>query len=108
WLQRRPQDGAVLESRRSRPQQPPHHARQRDGRAHHQLRGPRLLEGPDRHLDEVIWSVPMMTSKRLWLFAAVLAAAACATRAARAEFVVVDATYTHSAQTTKDSHFRVQ
>src|SRR5258706_14282617 len=50
----------------------------------------------------------MMTSKRLWLFAAVLAAAVCASRAARAEFVVVDATYTHSAQTTKDSHFRVQ
>jgi hypothetical protein len=49
-----------------------------------------------------------MTSKRLWPFAAVLVAAVCASRAAHAEFVVVDATYTHSAQTTKDSHFRVQ
>jgi len=45
--------------------------------------------------------------RRLWMIAAVLVTAVCTAGAAHAEFVVVDATYTHSAQTTKDSHYRV-
>jgi hypothetical protein len=49
----------------------------------------------------------MTTGRRIWLMAAMLAAAVCASRAARAEFVVVEVTYTHTGQL-KDSHFRVQ
>src|SRR5258708_27479540 len=46
--------------------------------------------------------------RRLWMIAVVLATAVSMTRVARAELVVVDVTYTHSAQTTTDSHYRVQ
>src|SRR5882672_1570356 len=46
--------------------------------------------------------------RRLWMIAAVLVTAVCTARAAHAEFVVVDATYTHTAQTTTDSHYRVK
>jgi len=41
------------------------------------------------------------------LIAAALVAAVLASRTARGAFVVVDVAYTHSAQTTKDSHYRV-
>jgi hypothetical protein len=50
----------------------------------------------------------MTARTRLWLGAVVFVTAVISSRAARAELVVVDVTYTHSAQTTKDSHYRVQ
>jgi hypothetical protein len=50
----------------------------------------------------------MTTHERLWLGAVMLVTVLVSSRTARAEFVVVDVTYTHSAQTTKDSHYRVQ
>jgi hypothetical protein len=50
----------------------------------------------------------MTTHRQLWLGAGLLATTMLSSRAARAEFVVVDVSYTHSAQTTTDSHYRVQ